>query len=216
MRWTIALAVLATGCGSQFGEENGAMCVAQSRTPLAGDETAPSGVVPADMLALAAGDQVVDLDWTQLGTSTQLTLGATHAGGAMEYVDYEIESDGGANLLEIGCTDQVEIEVTLAAITADGELDESFATRLIGVMPGEVQVSAALEGLTGTFDPWDHAPAGNGYDDMKAWLDVTFDATGAHGEIAGQGSGTDSDPNDPNGTAYAENVPIASFGAATE
>lgn len=206
---------LAPNPGGQFGEESSGRCEAQERTPLERDEASPLGTTPGDLLDLAEGDHPDVLTWEQLDRSTEFTFTVAYDGGAMEWVDYTYVSDNPGSLVEIGCEDTLEVEVSVILATADGAFDESFPTRLRtgGTDPW---LNHALDTVTGTFDPWDHAPADHDYDEMRAWLDVAFASSGVTGVVSGQGSGVIGDPNLPDSVAFAENVDIARWGGGEE
>lgn len=224
MRWWWLVLPLA-GCGGpwfggQFGEEVTSGCEPVSSTPLGLDEAAPNGVEPGALLDLAVGTHEHLLTWLQLDATTDLTL-TIEAGDAAAYVDYEWQSsgdDGSGTLMApaIGCVDMVEIDIAVTLSTADGALDESFEATLTGDSNDLASFRWSLDDVEGSFDPWDHAPAGSDYDEMGASLSVELDASGAHGTIDGQGEGTVGDPNDPDSAVYAERVEIATFGATGE
>lgn len=221
-RWLLVPLVLTTACtlgtdpddGGQIGEESGARCEAVGRTALAVDEESALGFAPQALVDLAVGSTTSTLDWAD-GTSTPLVEDVVVT-GAMELVDYEVidtgTGDGTQTAMEMAlwCPDQVEIEVTLSLTTDDGRLAESVATRLQASEVDLVTAWMTLDQPQGTFDAWDFAPAGNDYDDMRAWIDLTWDASGASGVVHGQGEGTDGD------TAFAENVDIGSWGVVEE
>lgn len=209
--------------GGQFGEEAGARCEAVGATPLGADEVSALGFAPQALLDLAVGTHADTLAWAQLGTTTGVTLTVSHDGGAMELVDYEVVSEGGSGGMEpaiepaLFCADQVEIEVAVSLTTDDGAFAESWTVRLAAAEAARASFSRELDAVSGTFDPWDHAPAGNTYDTMRAWVDVAFDAAGASGVISGQGEGVEGgDRMDPDSVAYAESVDIGSWGAPRE
>lgn len=213
------LAMVATACvigeprpddGGQFGEE-GAACVAVERTALALDEESALGFAPQALLDAAAGEHAATLTWAS-GGSTPVAIGVEHAGGAVELVDYEyLTADGEPSAMEMGCADLVEIEVDVTFATEDGAFAEAWAGRITSALEGEAGFAHDLDAVAGTFDPWDHAPAGSDYDEMRAWVSIRFASGVASGAVDGQGSGVVGDPDDPESAAYAENVAIATF-----
>ncbi|MBX2802576.1 MAG: hypothetical protein KTR31_33155 [Myxococcales bacterium] len=215
IRWTLAALAL-MGCdpdainpGGQIGSETGAECKRVDGTSLALDEVSSLGFSPQEMLDLAAGTHVYTLRYGQLGTETELTVDVTHDTGAVEWVDYEVVyPDNGDTVLSepaLDCGDQVEIEIELGFSTADGAFAEVFDVRLQAAYAGEASVWQDLEQLSGSFDPWDHAPAGNDFDDMRAWLSATFEEGRSSGRIDGQGSGEDGE------VAFAQSVDVGSW-----
>lgn len=221
-RWLLVPLVLTTACtlgtdpddGGQIGEESGARCEAVGSTPLAVDEESSLGFAPQALIDLAVGSTTSPLAWTD-GTSTTLHEDVVVT-GAMELVDYEVVDTGTGNgtatamEMSLWCPDQVEIEVTLALSSDDGRLAESVETRIRAAEAGQVTAWMSLDQPQGTFDAWDFAPASNDYDDLRAWVDLTWDSAGPAGTVHGQGSGTDGD------VAFAENLDIGSWGAESE
>ncbi len=211
VRWFVPFVMV--GCagtepldGGQYGEE-GTRCEAVSRAPLAADEVSALGFAPQDLLALVGPPETVTLTWAEGGT-TELALEVV-ADGAMELVDYELATeDGSEPAIDLGCADLVELEVTFSFATADGVLDESVATRLASADGLVASAWVDLDEPRGTFDAWDYAPAGNDWDDLRAWVAAEWSTAGASGVVEGQGSGTDGD------VAFAEMLPIGSWGSA--
>ena len=222
MRFGLLAMVVATGCvfeerpddGGQFGEE-GAACVAVERTALALDEASALGFAPQSLLDAAAGEHSATLTWSD-GGATPLAISVTPvAGGAIELVDYEfLDEDGEPSAMEMGCADLVEIEVDVTFATEDGAFAEAWSGRLTSPLADAADLWHDLDAVAGSFDPWDHAPAGNTYDEVRAWVSITFAAGDASGAVSGQGSGTEGDPSDPDSVAYAENLEIGRFGPA--
>jgi hypothetical protein len=205
--------------GGQIGSESGAHCEIATETPLAEDEVSPGGFAPAEILALLALPYAGDLQW-EAGGSTPLTFAVTPA-ASYAWVVQEVvveDGDGSGTAAEIApwCPSYLAIDVTLDFATADGAFAESFALEVRAESAEAASVGADLASVSGTFDVWDHVPAGSDYDEASASLSVQFDAAGPRGGISGQGSGVLGDPNDPDSVAYAENFEIAHFGSATE
>lgn len=221
MRW-LALAGFSIGCvgttppndDGQFGEEAGARCDVVTRTPLALDEVSPLGFTAQSVLDLAEGTHPGTLTWLEAGGSSPLTLTVAQA-GAIEYVEQAVVTTGTGSgeepALSLWCPNLVSVGVDIGFVTDDGVFAEQWLGALTSDVEGQTGFDRTLEDLAGTFDPWDHIPADTDFDEVTAWLEVSFDASGPSGLIHGQGSGTDGDPNDPDSSAYAQNFDIASF-----
>lgn len=69
-------------------------------------------------------------------------------------------------------------------------------------------------GLSGTFDPEAHVPPGEMYDTVTAWLEGSFDATGARGEVIG--GGEQSEGSGPDGTVSMTRIDMASWTATPD
>lgn len=223
--WLGAMAVAMVACtgaeppneqpGGQFGEEAGAHCVVLTETPLALDEISPLGFSAQELLALAAGASEHELDWVQLGQTTSLSLAVTSLDSA-SYVEQGVERDEGYGGPEPWCPNVVKVAVRLELSTEDGALAESAETALTSEGADRVSLTLPLDAVAGSFDPWDHVPAGTDFDEVRAWLELNFDASGLSGRIDGQGSGVVGDPNDPDSVAYAQGFDIATFGDTEE
>lgn len=221
MRW-FTLAVVLVGCigtppndDGQFGEEGGARCDVVSRTPLAVDEVSPLGFTAQEVLDYAAGAHEQTLSWSAIGGSTPLTLTIAQS-GAIEYLEQAVvETGNGSNAepaLAPFCPNVLSVGVDIGFVTEDGAFAEQWLGALASDVVDRATFGRQLDELVGTFDPWDHAPVGPAYDEVIAWLDVALTPAGPSGTVQGQGSGTDGDPNDPNGTAWAQSFEVASFG----
>jgi hypothetical protein len=217
MRWWMAGAVVAVGCigtppsdGGQFGEEGGARCGVVSRTPLAVDEVSPLGFSAQDVLPVVSGPRTETLSWSD-GTTTELQLEVAPT-GVYEYVEQAVVDDGTGTgsepALAPWCPNEISIAASTTFATADGAFAEALPDPVLAATADAATLTDSLEQVAGTYDVWDHVPAGNDYDDARSWLDVTFSATGVAGAISGQGSGTDGD------VAWAEAFEVASFGDA--
>ena len=228
MRWeSMALWVVsfAAGClvpdppddGGQIGEEVGAHCEVVQRTPLGRDEISPLGFAAGPLLDRDVGTHTLPLVWAD-GASTELTIEVIE-GATIEYLVQEMVSSGGGGeepAIEPACPSMVSMAVTLTLQTADGALAESWETELLAEVAEISHLTRELDEVEGSFDPWQFVPEGSSYDEVRAWLDLAFDAAGPAGAIEGQGSGVIGDPNDPDSAAYAEGFGIATFGASEE
>jgi hypothetical protein len=203
------------GDGGQFGEEAGARCVVVQSTPLQLDEESPLGFTPQAVLAMAEGSHEHELSWLVRDETTGVAVTVTSLGTAA-YVEQAVETDEGYGGAEPYCAPYVAVDIELEINTDDGALAESFTTALSAEAAESAGLIHDLEDPQGSFDPWDHAPEGSDYDEMRAWLSLTFTAEGLSGKIHGQGSGTEGDPNDPDSISYAENLELATFGIPEE
>ena len=215
----LTIGMLAAGCsvdatrsadGSQFGEED-TPCAVVDRVELALDEVTELGFSAAELLALAEGEHASTLTWTETGEATGVTVQVTYDGGAAERVDYEIVQSGTGEepAIEIACADTVEVPVTFAVHTDDGQLAEEWAAPLVGVVAGQTTAQADLAAPQGSFDPWQHVADDSGYDYLSAWLELRFDAQGSSGTVHAQGEG--GDRSDPDGAVYANHLELGSW-----
>lgn len=220
-RAVVLVGLLAAGCdrpppgnGGQFGEEEGAQCVVVDRVPLGRDEVSPLGFAAGPLLDVIASEHVDEMLWAS-GESTALTLSVTE-GSLIEHLTREVDLGEGetiASEIWLDCSDLVSMAVTLALQTEDGAFDESWETTLLASSADLAYQSLDLDEVSGSFDAWQHVPDGSDYDEVHAWLDLSFGSAGVSGTISGQGAGVTGDPQDPNSAAYAESFDIASFGS---
>ena len=218
MRW-LALAMVSVGCigtppndDGQFGEE-GAHCEVVARTPLGLDEVSPLGFTAQAVLDFAAGTHAATLAWED-GSRTPLSL-VIEPVGDIEYLEQAVVDDGNGSGEEPAlaplCPNVLSIGVDIGLSTEDGALAEQWLGTLEADTVELARFGRDLDDVAGTFDAWDHAPEGVAFDEVHAWLDTTISAAGPEGLISGQGSGTDGDPNDPNGTSWAQSFEIGIF-----
>ncbi len=189
--------------GGQFGEEAGAQCVIDTETELANDETSPLGFTPQDMLDVLPANEVGTLVWT-VGDNTEYTLTVTPSGAA-RYTELILETTGSGGIEPaMGCEPYVAVDATVTLSTADGLLDETWTGE---VRQGSFGASFTgdLDAVSGTLDLWSFVDDPTQYDDIRGWIDISFDSAGSHGQIHGQASGEDGD------VAFAENVDIGSW-----
>lgn len=206
---TPMLFLLLAACGGQSGEEQaGASCEARSSTPLGADEASPGGFTPAEV---AAGITAFDGAFTwAVHDPTTLALTPTVDLGSAAWVDYELASDGSGIEPAIFCEDGIELDVAVDFVTADGRFDEAWTWTAFAGEPTTATAWAELDvdALGGTYvvEEVDLAD----YDDFRAFVSATWTAGVSAGTVDGQAT-TEGDPDDPDSTASATNVPIASW-----
>lgn len=185
-------------------------CLPVTTTALGPDDPSPLGFSANDVLAWADGTDAFDLTYAD-GSTTPATLSVSYSGGAIEYRDNEwMSAPGGSDAAPaLGCEDDLQIEVTVSFRTDDGTFDESWTTRLTATVATRATLYNDLAAATGTFDPADYAPPGSTYDSIRAHFDAALESAGTTGTIDGQGEGTSG--SGPEGVAYAESFPIASW-----
>jgi len=186
-------------------------CLPQSSVSIDRNEVSTLGFSGHQILDLAEGEHNGTLSYSD-GTQTDLTIIVNPVGEEVNVVDYEM-SGGGFGGIEImlDCPDQMEIDVMLQFVTEDGRYNEKWETTVNAHVEdlGEVYLDIDLDELNGSYTFAGADPAG--YDEVRAFVDITFDQSGAHGAINGQTSGNQGDPDDPDSVAFAENHAIASF-----
>jgi len=193
--------------GGQSGEET-ITCGAIDSVDLADDEPSALGFGRTEIALLTEGTHAATLSY-QAGGSTDLTLDVTL--GAARWLDMEwVDSGTGERAeatAEIGCADVVEVDATLAFHTADGAFDELWDTPLDAPMASEADfwMDLDLDALGGSFA---YSPDED-YDAVTAYALGSFDDSGAHGSIEGQGEKSEGSGDD--GTVSATNLPMASW-----
>lgn len=138
-------------------------------SPLTGDAATGLGVTGNQVIALAAGRHVRDLQWQpgpvegpvtvtvgpEQGLS-EIVIDLQYAGGEIRFMNYEpVVSDGGGVTNDIGhapCTDTIEVDMLATITTAGGALAETrtVAVEAWGPDYAEMNVELALESLTGS------------------------------------------------------------------
>lgn len=207
------LGLVLTGCTNLFGDggqsgEELIRCGSVASAPLADDEASALGFSKADIAALVDGDHDAVLAW-EAGGTTPLALSVTL--GAASFEDMEWIDDNTGDLaeqaMELGCADVVQIEAAVTFATDDGAFDESWDTSVSAALADSASfwVDLNLAALGGTFV----MPDADAYETVDAFVNGTFDNTGAHGEISGQGTQTEGDG--PDGTASATSLPVATW-----
>lgn len=210
------LFLLLLACDPKGAMDEGPYCEG-TRSPLALDEAAPNGVVPAAVLAWAETPYADTLTWASGGT-TPLSLQATHTDAA-EWVDEETvypEGGGAQPAIGIECEDWLAVPVDLDLATDDGAFADRWATEL--VIASEDAAAFAVDlmavALAGTFEPADW-PEGE-YDRLDLSVTGTLTAAGSSGTIGG--SAIHDEGCEPDGTcsASAQEVRVATWGPASE
>jgi hypothetical protein len=162
----------------------------------------------SELAALAEGTQLATLSY-QDGGSTDLTLDLTL--GSARWLDMEWVDSGSGELAtpttDMACADLVEVDATIGFQTADGAFDEVWDSALDAATPGEADfwVDLDLGALGGTYT---YTPDED-YDAVTAYVQGSFDDSGPHGTIEGQGEKSEGSGDD--GTVSATNLPMASW-----
>jgi hypothetical protein len=209
--------------GGQSGEEWDdtealAGCEEVSRSPVADDEAAPNGVVPADVIDVVNGVFGVDLRYAD-ASLTRLSLGLTTSGGA-EWVDLEPTSSGdGAEIaMESWCEDELRFALQVDFQTEDGQFSERLSPELTVGNDGVGSWWAPLE-IDALVGAWSPSPARDGFDPAE-WDEVRLALSGQKGlgDPSGRVEATASrvDGDGPDGTASAASFEVASYGPLSE
>jgi hypothetical protein len=196
------------GNGGQFGEETDSGCQVLEELAIGLDDITDLGFSAQDMLDVADGDHSADLTWAD-GAAAALSLGVSGATNP-RVLDYEYVSDGSGAEPAMDCTDGVAVDLTLAVVTDDGLLDESFAVTLVQ-WEGEQfpTLNVDLDDLSGTLDAWDFAT--ESFDEVWADLSIAFETTGVSGEIKGYGETAWEGDDGDDGVVSMSMFEIASF-----
>ncbi len=151
------------------GPSHGGGCKVESERSLALDEVSSLGYSAEHVLAFAEGahsavvewksgsGEAVSLDTTPEAGSTELELQVTYDGGAITFLDREIQSssgaEGGPGLGYTQCGDQLTIEVEVQLKTDNGAFDDTFPAKLTASTGSlaTLHVGFAPENLTGSF-----------------------------------------------------------------
>lgn len=197
-------------CGGQSGEESVTWgCEPQSETPLAADESTPAGFTATDVAT-----RVTPFDgafvWAAHDPST-LALTPTVDLSSARWVDYELASSGEGGIEPaMTCADVVELDASVGFATADGLLAETFDWALQAADLGLITAwdELDLDALAGTYTVTEVDLAD--YDGFTAYVSASWSGQGSFGELTGQAT-TAGDPSDPDSTASATNVPIATW-----
>jgi hypothetical protein len=200
--------VLTSGClGDQFADE-AAVCAWAGSQVIALDETSAGGFTPNEVLALVGGAHDEVLSWTD-GGETPLTITVTHDGGAVLWVDYELEDDGSGVELMLDCPDRLEFDAEVDFATEDEAFDEVWSVTVASALGEEASFFQRLDldALGGTYEVTEVDP--DDYDAVEARVSARFDAGGSTGEIVGQAEGSEGSGDE--GVAYAENFDIATW-----
>ncbi len=148
------------GMTSTTGDEPQPYCL-ETETVLTGpDEVSPLGFPAADLIALSNGwsldfvwsTDIGSLEIVPAGTTTQLDLGLSYAGGEIRFIqsmdnpdlDIEIDPD---------CSDRLEIDMELQFTTADGRFGEQLEITTVASSASQLSFEHYTEpdGFTGTF-----------------------------------------------------------------
>jgi hypothetical protein len=195
--------------GGQTGEES-SHCETIRSTALAATEKSPLGFGGDEVLALTDGARTATLAWAKGGTTT-LAVTFTPRGTPAEYLERGyVDTGDGREVAEVGCANGVAIEGVVSFVTTDGAFDETLDAVLVAYDVNDVMWTTELDlaALGGDYtvtevDPSDH-------DGVRAFLNVQWNGSGAHGTVEGQAADSPQG-NAPNGTVGARSFGIASF-----
>lgn len=198
----------------------------ETATELSLEEVSALGFSGQAIVDLASGAHSATFTYDD-GAQTGLTLTASSP-GAVRYIestppsaspdsgmyDADVAWDSGAN---DPCPDRVEVDMTLGFVTEDGAFDESWDVAMSSADGDTVSFFSTLDpsGFHGSFDLADHV-ASSDWDDLSAWVQGTFEASGTSGEISGQASGTEDCDEGEDCSAWAEMVPVGTWGGEAE
>jgi hypothetical protein len=197
------------GCDAVFGDdggqsgEEGARCDAVRTVALSDDEDSELGFGADEVRALIDGPHTGTLAWDAGGeTGVTLTIGEL---AEPRFLDQEwVDAGSGTEPAFTGdCPDVIAHDAHVTLVTDDGVFDEAFDVRIDAEAADLAYFYAELDltALGGTFE----FPGAADYDAVRAFVDATFDGTGSHGALDGQGERVDGD------VASATNVPIATW-----
>lgn len=211
----LPLALLAA-CPAEQVEDGMPYCE-ETRTAIALDEATAIGIPANDVLAGIPAEETRVFRYKDGGT-TDLTI--HFASDAQAYfvdsVEVYPETDGPMPDIAVICDDRIEFDGTLAFATADGAFAESLAVTLAATAENvSIHKELDLDALAGTFDIVPFV-TGEDWDEVKAWIDVSFVAGQGQGKVEGQASGEDACENGDACTAWAELVEVGTWDAATD
>jgi len=195
------------GSGGQFGEEN-LGCVEIERVSVALDDASALGFDAQSVIDLTGSfsETLVYGDDSQSALALQV---APADGGVVELVSYQYFDESGQEIAMADCSQQIEIDVEVQAVSDDGVLDESVLGVLVAVAAGEASLFVELDPPGGDLDPLAYYE-GENYDSVAVWLSVWLDESGASGDVFAQATSSEGD-GDPDGTVSATSVTIAEF-----
>jgi hypothetical protein len=211
MRWKVGLVWLA-GCDPK-GSDEGPRCEESARE-VAMEEPTELGFSPAQLAARLPQTEQTTLSWAD-DTQTELALAFRPADSA-RFVDSEaVYPDGEQPAIAVICEDRVEVDVSWDFVTADGTFDESFDTplRASTLETASLSVQLDLDALGGTFDLDDWTEETE-YDEARAWTDVQVGEQVTSGEVSGQISGSEECNEGQTCSAWAQQVPVGTWGSA--
>ncbi len=207
--------LLLSGCFQDKGSglaDNGPHCE-DTPSVITLEEATDLGFSGAELLALAEGEHAETLTWLASDTTTGLTVTVHYDAGEVRFVDSEAvyPDTGMSEAIGVECDDRVEVDVTVAVVTEDGALNESFGLALSSTdgASASARVSFDHTELNGsyTFDLMDPSE----YDSVEHSLDMSFDAEGSGGELTAQAEGCDDCPDDQECTCWASMDTIATW-----
>jgi len=220
-RWLLVAA--ATGCGSdsddstrdttpgggQTGEETvGCLPIEGATQQLAWSQRSALGFSATEVMGRLGATRETRLTWSD-GSTTTLALELERRMGNVEFQDREWRDDGsGRELASSGCNDAVVAPVSLTFSTGDGAFAETWPLELVVEVATEATAfyRFELDALEGDFTP---DADSSSFEDVRAFINVTFTADGWSGQLRGQGQR--SAGSGSNGSVSSQEFPIASF-----
>ncbi len=184
-------------------------------TVLALDEVSELGFSGQDMLDLAEGTFTEDLRY-QLDpplADTIVAVDVAYDAGEVRFIHSEAvypETNGPTNDIGVVCWDRMEVDVDVSLYTDDTLFAEDWdGVTLEAASESQVELYRSLDSFGGPFDLWDYADPDA--DEVRAFVEIRFDADGSHGALSGQASGADDCEPGETCAAWAETIDIASW-----
>jgi hypothetical protein len=211
------LLVLAACPGSgrdDSASEAGFSCEA-TPSVLAIDEVSALGFSGAEVLALAQGTHESVLENAD-GTSSPLTVSVIYDKGEVRFMDSEPVDDGSGIEFAIGCTDWVEVDVSVSFSTADGAFAETWLLPVTAMDSSTASFSedGTPDSFSGSIDFSAMLGEPGSYDDASVFVEGAFDAVGPSGEIDLQTTGHEGEGDD--GVSWANIDIFATWGSTSE
>jgi hypothetical protein len=200
------------GCsGGQTGGENLDWgCLPVETTDVALDEATPLGFSAADVLAYAAGERALALQYEGDDTTTvSLTVEVDGETAIFEEREWSAGDNGTLEAPAQECGDALLIPVTIHFASADGRFDEQWSVLVQAEAAGRAQTHVRLEpeDLDGDLDVT--AFATEDFDTHALSVELVFEPTGVHGVVTGYGDTYEGDGMD-DAVSHTQ-FPIATF-----
>jgi hypothetical protein len=213
-----ALALLAAGAalagcsGGQTGGENVDWgCLPVETTHVALDETTPLGFSAAEVLAYAAGERELSLQYEgDDATTVTLTVAVDGDAAHFEEREWRAGEHGTLEAPAIECGDALLIPLTVHFASADGQFAEQWSVLVQAEEVDRAQAHVRLEpdDLDGDLDVM--AFATEDFDTHALSVDLVFEPGGVHGVVTGYGDTYHGD------AVSHTQFPIATFDQAQE
>lgn len=194
----LSLLMIAAGCGSQVGEEDGGgrgLCGSAKSRQLTATDASPIGFSAQQVLDVVSGQKTAPLGWE--GSRTVATVNVTYLGGAIRFHEQALEAAR-------GCDKNLEIPVQIRFVTQDGAFNETWNQAIFAREAGAATTSRALDEVAGTYRIQTFTPPGT-WKDIKSSISLRLTDMVA-GSITGSAEGRDS--------ASVKTFPVATIGEA--